>query len=109
MPVRASRGFAASGLPASGVGASGAAVGVGSGHARAAARADVHTLDVIADGDLVCHVHAFDHVAEDRVGAVKERRIAQCDVELATAGLALRVDVVAGSGPRQGRRGGEYG
>src|SRR5579863_2009459 len=52
-------------------------------------------LDMVADLDLVDHVHPFDHAAEDRVLAVEKRRRREVDIELATARLAIGIDLVA--------------
>src|ERR1700730_9947466 len=50
---------------------------------------------MVANLDLVDHLHPVDHAAEERVLAVEERRRREADVELAAARFALRVDGVA--------------
>src|SRR6266851_2137814 len=55
---------------------------------------------MVADLDLVDHLHPVDHAAEERVLAVEERRRREADVELAAARFALRVAVVARAGHR---------
>ena len=58
-------------------------------------RGERDLLDVIADFDLIDHVHALNDAAEDSVLAVEKRRLGEANVELAAAGFALRVDLIA--------------
>src|SRR5579864_6633986 len=52
-------------------------------------------LHFVADLDLVDHGHPFDHAAEDRVLSVEGGLRFEADIELAAAGLAIRIDRVA--------------
>ena len=50
---------------------------------------------MVADLDLVDHVHPFNHAAEDRVLPVEAGLRREADIELAAAGLTIRIDRVA--------------
>src|SRR5690242_17991368 len=52
-------------------------------------------LDMVADADLVHHVHPFDHAAKNGVLAVKTRLRFEADIELAAARLAFRIHLIA--------------
>src|SRR6185437_2200532 len=58
-------------------------------------------LDVIANLDLINHVHAFDDAAEYRVLAVKKRRGLETDIELAPARFALGIYLITLARHRQ--------
>src|SRR5580704_6071051 len=56
---------------------------------------------MIANPDLVDHVHALNHATEDRVLAVETRLRLEADIKLAAARLAIRIDVIAQTRGRQ--------